>query len=65
MTTNNSNDNSQTPSDTAYPNQSLDWLTRLIGFDTVSRHSNLALIEDVRAYCEQLVLAVDLTFNEA
>lgn len=65
MTTNNSNDNSQTPSDTAYPSQSLDWLTRLIGFDTVSRHSNLALIEDVRAYCEQLGLAVDLTFNEA
>ncbi|MBO6224091.1 MAG: acetylornithine deacetylase [Psychrobacter sp.] len=65
MTTNNSNDNSQTPSDTAYPNQSLDWLTRLIGFDTVSRHSNLALIEDVQAYCKQLGLAVDLTFNEA
>ena len=65
MTTNNSNDNSQTPSDTAYPSQSLDWLTRLIGFDTVSRHSNLALIEDVQAYCEQLGLAVDLTFNEA
>ena len=65
MTTNNSNDNSQTPSDTAYPSQSLDWLTRLIGFDTVSRHSNLALIEDVQAYCKQLGLAVDLTFNEA
>ena len=65
MTTNNSNDNSQTPSDTAYPTQSLDWLTRLIGFDTVSRHSNLALIEDVQAYCKQLGLTVDLTFNEA
>jgi len=37
----------------------------LIGFDTVSRHSNLALIEDVQAYCEQLGLIVDLTFNEA
>lgn len=48
-----------------YPKRSLDWLTRLIGFDTVSRHSNLALIEDVHAYCEQLGLAVDLTFNEA
>ncbi|WP_201509103.1 acetylornithine deacetylase [Psychrobacter alimentarius] len=65
MNTNNSNDNSHTPSDTAYPAQSLDWLTRLIAFDTVSRHSNLALIEDVQAYCEQLGLAVDLTFNEA
>lgn len=65
MNTNNSNDNSHMPSDTAYPTQSLDWLTRLIAFDTVSRHSNLALIEDVQAYCEQLGLAVDLTFNEA
>ena len=65
MNTNNSNDNSHTPSDTVYPEQSLDWLTRLIAFDTVSRHSNLALIEDVKAYCEQLGLKVDLTFNEA
>ena len=48
----------------AYPQNSIDWLTRLIGFDTVSRYSNLALIEDVQAYCEQLGLAVDLTFNE-
>ncbi len=49
----------------SYPKQSIDWLTRLIGFDTVSRHSNLALIEDVQAYCEHLGLTVDLTFNEA
>ncbi|ERL56071.1 acetylornithine deacetylase [Psychrobacter aquaticus] len=62
MTINNS---SQTQSDAAYPVQSIDWLTRLIGFDTVSRHSNLALIDDVKAYCEQLGLAVDLTFNDA
>jgi len=48
-----------------HPNQSLDWLTRLIAFDTVSRHSNLALINDVKSYCEQLGLTVDLTFNEA
>lgn len=48
-----------------YPSQSIDWLTRLIGFDTVSRHSNLALIKDVEAYCEQLGLLVTLTFNEA
>ena len=47
-----------------YPTQSLDWLTRLIAFDTVSRHSNLALIKEVQAYCEQLGLSVDLTFNE-
>ena len=65
MTIHNSNDdNRQTLATAAYPTQSLDWLTRLIGFDTVSRHSNLALIEDVKAYCEQLGLTVDLTFNE-
>ena len=62
MTMNNS---SQIQSDAAYPLQSIDWLTRLIGFDTVSRHSNLALIGDVKSYCEQLGLVVDLTFNEA
>ena len=51
--------------DTDYPLNSIDWLTRLIAFDTVSRHSNLALIEDVQHYCEQLGLSVDLTFNDA
>lgn len=50
---------------TDYPSNSIDWLTRLIAFDTVSRHSNLALIEDVQHYCEQLGLSVDLTFNDA
>ena len=48
-----------------YPQNSVDWLGRLIAFDTVSRYSNLALIKDVQTYCEQLGLAVDLTFNEA
>ena len=48
-----------------YPKNSIDWLTRLIAFDTVSRHSNLALIKDVQSYCEQLGLTVDLTFNDA
>ena len=47
-----------------YPKNSIDWLTHLIGFDTVSRHSNLALIDDVKGYCEKLGLTVDLTFNE-
>ena len=47
-----------------YPTDSIDWLTRLIAFDTVSRHSNLALIEDVQAYCGQLGLTVDVTFND-
>ena len=48
-----------------YPTDSIDWMTRLIAFDTVSRHSILALIEDVQAYCEQLGLTVDLSFNDA
>lgn len=63
MTLNNSI--SQPKSITSYPNQSIDWLTRLIGFDTVSRYSNLALIKDVQDYCERLGLMVTLTFNEA
>jgi acetylornithine deacetylase len=32
--------------------QSLDMITRLVGFDTVSRNSNLALINHVREYLE-------------
>ena len=48
-----------------YPTSTIEWLTRLIGFDTVSRHSNLTLIKDVQAYCTSLGLAVDLTFNAA
>lgn len=48
----------------SYPALSLDWLARLISFDTVSRHSNLALIKDIQGYCEQLGLRVDLTFNK-
>ncbi len=59
-----SNHNEQTAADASYPNQSIDWLKRLIAFDTVSRHSNLALIKDVQSYCEQLNLKVDLTFND-
>ncbi len=59
------NNNDSQLINTDYPMTSIDWLTRLIGFDTVSRHSNLALIEEVQGYCEQLGLSVDLTFNEA
>ena len=66
MTMTNSNDSDgKAMSHNVYPTHSIDWLSRLIAFDTVSRHSNLALIEDVQAYCEQLGLAVDLTFNDA
>ena len=63
--TNDNASNDQQLNPATHPSNSLDWLTRLIAFDTVSRHSNLALINDVKAYCEQLGLAVDLTFNEA
>lgn len=63
--TNDNASNDQQLNPATHPSNSLDWLTRLIAFDTVSRHSNLALIHDVRAYCEQLGLTVDLTFNEA
>lgn len=48
----------------SYPSNSIEWLKRLIGFDTVSRHSNLALIEEVQGYCESLGLSPVLTFNE-
>ncbi len=59
------NNNDRQLKSTDYPLTSIDWLTRLIGFDTVSRHSNLALIKEVQGYCEQLGLSVNLTFNEA
>lgn len=57
-------DLSQTTSLKGYPTTSIDWLKRLIGYDTVSRLSNLALINDIRTYCEQLGLTPYLTFNE-
>ena len=46
-----------------YPSNAVDWLTKLIGFNTVSRYSNLQLIEYVAGYCEQLGLSPRLTFN--
>ena len=49
---------------TMYPSQSVEWLKRLIAFDTVSRHPNLALIEEVQAYCISLGLEPVLTFND-
>ena len=36
--------------DTDFHAETLAWLGRLVAFDTTSRHSNLALIEDVEAY---------------
>jgi acetylornithine deacetylase len=38
-------------------------LDRLIGFDTTSRNSNLALIEFVRDYLDRLGVAADLVFD--
>ncbi len=46
-----------------YPTTTLDWLKTLICFDTVSRHSNLALINYVERYCDALGLTPYLTFN--
>ncbi len=47
----------------SYPQTSVDWLTKLIGFNTVSRHSNLELIDYVADYCRILQLEPRLTFN--
>lgn len=48
-----------------YPSSSVAWLKRLIGFDTTSRESNLALIEEIKQFCESLGLSPILTFNDA
>jgi acetylornithine deacetylase len=40
-------------------------LGRLIGFDTTSRNSNLALIEFVRDYLDRLGIASELVFDDA
>lgn len=47
-----------------YPKNSIDWLKRLIGFDTTSTLSNLALIGDVADFTKSLGLDPILTFNE-
>lgn len=48
-----------------YPNTTLDWLAKLISFNTVSRYSNLELINYVENYCDSLGLTSYLTFNDA
>lgn len=40
------------------------WLERLVAFDTTSRHSNLALIDDARSTLETLGFSTRLTHNE-
>ena len=52
-------------SKTHFPSDSIEWLTHLIGFNTVSSESNLALIEAVAAFCHQLGLEPILTHDEA
>ncbi|MGL5252968.1 MAG: acetylornithine deacetylase [Moraxella sp.] len=48
---------------TDYPTSTLGWLEKLIGFNTVSRFSNQALITYVASYCQRLGLTPFLTFN--
>lgn len=47
-----------------YPSTSSDWLKRLIGFDTLSHKSNLALIDDVRAFLLTLGLSPVVLANK-
>ena len=44
-------------------NCSLDLVTRLIGFDTTSRNSNLELIEFIRGFLEDYGISSELVFN--
>lgn len=57
--------NSVYPTDHLYPTDSVAWLERLIGFNTTSRSSNLALIDDVKMFCDSLGLLPVLTFNDS
>ncbi|WP_230661311.1 acetylornithine deacetylase [Psychrobacter sp. I-STPA10] len=47
-----------------FPMDSVAWLQYLIGFNTVSSKSNLALIEAVATFCRQLELEPILTHNK-
>ena len=44
--------------------ETLAWLERLIAFDTTSRNSNLALIEDIRAYLSDRGIPATLTYDD-
>ena len=46
-----------------YPNNTIDWLKKLISFDTTSRYSNLELIHYVKNFCQSLNLSPRLIFN--
>ena len=43
---------------------SIEWLDRLVAFDTTSRLSNLELIDDVQGYLDGLGVPTRLTRNE-
>lgn len=49
----------------AFPSDCLDWTEKLIRFDTVSRNSNLELIEYIRQYLSHCGVNSFLVFNEA
>jgi acetylornithine deacetylase len=44
---------------------SLDWVKRLVSIDTVSRNSNLGLIEEVRDYLTKLGIVCTLTYHKS
>ncbi len=48
---------------TAYPSTSVEWIQKLIAYDTTSRESNLELIHDVQAYLQQQGLETVLTHD--
>lgn len=50
---------------TARAPDAVGWLSRLIAHPTVSRDSNLALIDEVRDFLDGFGIASDLTFDEA
>src|SRR3546814_4641348 len=42
---------------------SRDWIARLVGYDTTSRHSNLALIDDIAGWLAQHGVASEKIFD--
>lgn len=51
--------------DQAYPNSAVDWISKLISFDTTSRLSNLDLIDFIRSYLERQGLQCVLTHDRS
>ena len=50
---------------TVYPSNSVDWIKKLIAYDTTSRESNLGLIHDVQTYLHLQGLETVLTHDES